>query len=906
MKLHHGSTRIAVFRRVIALYLVCSVCVQFDSARGADGPGPAAAINEPRVRQLVLQMTPEEQLGLIHGGEEPLQDYQGQGGYLPGVPRLRIPSLRLADGPPGILTNEISASPPATMALAATFSVNDAKEIGAVVGRNARARGIDVVLQPYINIDRDPAFDRSYNTYGEDPLLTGEVAANFVRGVQAQNVMAQAKHFVAYDGGNDVRVDQQALHEIYLAPFEAVSNAGVASIMCSYNKINGPYSCANSVLLNGYLREQIGFKGFITSDWGATHGAEFIGAGLDMEMPGDVSGPMGSFMPPFFVLRDAPPAQPIDMAAMMAMFGPPGGSPDFEDETDDAGGDDLPTPETLAPGYSQTLKAALEAGKLNKESIRNAAARVLGQIERFGYLDGKQKHSVTQEPVEENALVLRRVAGDAAVLLKNDGVLPISEATLRTTLFIGPGAGQNMAAGDSGEKALGWPERQIGAVEALRRTTGATINYLVGLDMNGVPIPSEYLSSEGARGLKRGGPRGQISQDAGLNLTVANGGALTPDTYEWSGELNIPAEGEYNINLQILGATAELQLDGKAQNATSLRTLHGGVLQAGQDNILPTPDGLDNVRRGLKFSKGPHKLTLRVEPDLSGKPIQVRLAWVTPDQRARDRATAIDAAKKADTVVVFAWAHNTPVKMRLPGRQDAFIEDLATANHNTVVVLNTSAAVQLPWLPKVRAVLQMWYSGDEGGWATADVLTGKVSPAGRLPFTWPKRIDDLLTNDPAHPERKSGAEKTQYSEGIFVGYRWFDHQRIAPLFPFGYGLSYAHFVYSKLKIQRAANGSANLGFTLLNDGPVDGDEVPQVYIGAPKTPVSGAQFSNHSLAGFTRVHLKAGESKAIQMRLSARALQYWSTSRSEWREVAGHRSVFVGASSADFRLSGTL
>src|SRR6202049_927779 len=167
------------------------------------------ASDTSRVERLLAAMTLEEKIALIHGATEEAASYQGQAGYLPGVARLGIPSLRLADGPPGVLTREVSTALPSTMALAATFSRKDAQANGVVIGRDARALGIDLVLEPFVNIYRDPGFSRSYNTYGEDPLLTGQIGAAVVRGIQSQGVMAQAKHYVAFDGANDVRADPQ-------------------------------------------------------------------------------------------------------------------------------------------------------------------------------------------------------------------------------------------------------------------------------------------------------------------------------------------------------------------------------------------------------------------------------------------------------------------------------------------------------------------------------------------------------------------------------------------------------------------------------------------------------------------------------------------------------------------------
>jgi beta-glucosidase len=229
---------------------------------------------------------------------------------------------------------------------------------------------------------------------------------------------------------------------------------------------------------------------------------------------------------------------------------------------------------------------------------------------------------------------------------------------------------------------------------------------------------------------------------------------------------------------------------------------------------------------------------------------------------------------------------------------------VAAVNPNTIVVLNVSQPVALPWLSKVKGVLQMWFPGDEGGWATADVLVGRVSPAGRLPFTWMKTLDQGLANDPAHPELSSKGVngKTTYAEGVDVGYRWFDKNNIEPLFPFGYGLSYTKFEYSDLKVVRAQDGGLDVTFNLHNAGPVASDEVPQVYLAAPANPPAGAQFAPRALVAFNRVNVPAGETARVRMHVPLRGLQYWSTAADKWVLATGSRTVHLGASSRDLRL----
>jgi beta-glucosidase len=851
---------------------------------------------DARVDGLLAQMTLAEKISMIHGEPEDRDTDQGQAGYLAGVARLGIPPMRLADGPPGVLTRYPATGLTATMGLAATFSVDDARQNGIVIGRDAKALGIDVVLEPYINMHRDQTFGRAYNTYGEDPLLTGTIGAALIAGVQSQGIMAQAKHFVGYDGADEVRIDPQALHEIYLAPFADAVTAGVASLMCSYNLINGAYSCGNRATLTIALREQMAFKGFVTSDWGAVHGTDFINAGLDLEMPGS-----GTVMTSYFQGRLPPPGTP------RVQFGPLGslGMPEEPPRV-------FPPPKTRPADPAPIgMETAVERKWVSAATITRAAGRILEQMHRFGLLDRQGPRPRSALAIEANAGIVRQTAEDAAVLLKNEaGALPLAPQDLTAIALIGPGAAQTIAIGESGEKALGHLERQIGPLAALGQLVGtsqARIRYAAADDMSGRPIPGANLSYAGRAGLARTDDRGgSAGVDRELNFTKANQKALPPGTRaHWSGALRISRAGSYRIYLQVLGASASLSLDGRAISRTSSLQLHGNILQPGQDNVLPTPDGLDNARCEIKLSAGMHVVTLEVAGDQSGEPVQVRLNWVTPEQHHADYAAAIAAARHARKAVVFAWSRGWP-SFQLPGDQDRLIADIAAANPNTVVVLNLSEPVAMPWLDKVKAVLLMWFPGDEGGWATADLLLGRANPAGRLPFTWPKELAQSVANDPAHPERSStGVDGvTNYSEGIFIGYRWFDQQRLAPLYEFGYGLSYTNFDYSNLVVHAADDG-LKVDFDLRNSGAVVGDEVPQVYLGPPAPLPAGAQFAPRALAAFARVHLNAGESRHLQLHIAPRALQYWSAAEDKWVTAAGPRAIYIAASSRSARLQTT-
>lgn len=845
----------------------------------ATGVGVAFAQQVPavtgnaRVDKLISEMTLAEKISMLNGSPEDPAAYQGQAGFLAGVPRLGIPSLRLSDGPPGVLTRVPAMAPTATMGLAATFSKADARANGEVIAREAKARGIDVVLEPFINIDRDVTFRRGYNTLGEDPLLTGEMGAAEIQGIQNLGVMSQAKHYIAFDStfatyrsAYSVDVSPQALHEIYLPPFADAVRAGVSSIMCSYNLVNGRYACGNPYTLKRVLRGQLGFKGFVTSDWGATHSTLFINDGLDVEMPGTME-QAWSKRPAYFAR--GPNGNPIG------------------------------------------LEKAVQAGLVSEKTIDRAVGRVLIEMDRFGLLDGKQKHTITPPPIQENAKVVLKTGEDAAVLLKNDGhALPLDKEALSSLALIGPGAGQTVAVGQPGEKAVGLPQLEIGPYEVLKKDLAndpsAHIRYAVADDRTGVPIPADAFSHDGSPGLQR--TSGGNGIDHQINFTKLNGNPLSESrSYAWKGVLTVPSSGEYRLHMEILGAYGTLRLDGKTIAHNGKMYVHGDITQAGESDVLPTTDGLDNPHRKLFLSAGAHELALSVSPDTSGNPIQIRLSWVTPEQYQANYRKAIEAAKNAKTAIVFVWAQGDP-HFQLPGDQNKLVEDVSAVNPNTIVVLNLSQPVALPWLNRVKAVLNMWWPGDEGGQATANILLGRVSPAGRLPFTWGEKLTDYPATDPAHPERLGTNRDSHgsFTEGILVGYRWFDAKGIEPLFPFGYGLTYSRFAYSGLRVVQQKDGGLDVKFQVENTGTVASDAVPQVYLGAPSPEPEDAQFAPRALCAFERIHLDPGQSQIVDLHIPARSLEYWSTTQARWVRADGERVVYAGKSSRDLPLHASI
>ena len=813
-------------------------------------------------------MTLEEKLSLVHGVRDP--DELGEAGYWPGLPRLGIPPLRLVDGAGGINVNQESTSLPAPVALAATFNLEAARLYGMIMGREAKVRGQDVLLAPQINIVRDPLFRRNHTSLSEDPYLTAQLASSEIAGIQSQGILAEVKHLAGYNGSDNVWIDERTLHEIYLPAFDAAVEAGVASAMCAYNRVNGPWACENGKLQNGILREAWGFGGFVTSDWGAVHSPLAITQGLDLEMPG------------------------------REIAGRPGG-----------------------PQFTGALKAAVRAGAVPVSAIDRALTRILVQMDRFHLLDGKPPARPQVIDVEAHAKIARKIATQGAVLLKNDaGALPLAAEDLTTLALIGPTAGQ-LAAGFLGARAYGFENRLVSPLDALRRLCPrAKIAYAVGVDLTGVAIPGSVLSHDGRPGLVRhsgAGESGPAQVDEAVDFQGPSALATGAD-YSWAGVLAVPLAGDYTLMVQpVLTGGSEgggtVAIDGRMVARTGGPGFGGsGMVTKKWSSLLPTTDGRDNGRGAIRLTAGPHQLVLTANSIGQG-PLSIRFAWITPQFRRESIEAAVAVAKAARTAAVFAW-NGMGGSFSLPEDQDELIEKVAAANSRTVVILNSGGPVEMAWKDKVRAILEMWYPGQEGGWATADLVLGYASPSGRLPVTFPAKLEDAPARAAGHPERLApsqpslapggtvpNAPQVIYSEGIAVGYRWYDQQQIEPLFPFGDDLSYTRFEYSGLSVKRAANGF-DVTFTVRNAGPREGAEVPQAYLG----PAEGAPVPMvpKSLVGFRRIELAPGHAARLTFHVNSRQLSYWSTDTHGWITARGKRQILVGASSRDIRLESTI
>jgi beta-glucosidase len=688
--------------------------------------------------------------------------------------------------------NADATAMPAPVALAATFSTEAARLYGAALGGEAKSLRQDVLLAPHINIVRDPLFRRNHTSFSEDPFLTAQLAAAEIVGIQSQGVMACAKHLAGYNGADDVTIDERTLHEVYLPAFEAAVRAGVASVMCAYNRINGSPACESAELQNDILRKEWGFQGFVVSDWGAIHTPLAITKGVDLEMPGRV------------------------------IAGRPGG-----------------------PYFTESqLESVPDA------VIDEAVTRILLQMNRRGNLRG------ASAPQPAPTEIVRRIAEQGAVLLADRGGLPLNADDLKSLAIIGPTGGQ-VAAGFLGERGYGFESRLISPLAALRRSApSARIEYSPGVDLTGVAMP--------------------VPQPA-----------LAPGSeFSWSGTLDAPEDGDYALMVQpAVGDRAAgggtITVDGRLVARTGGPGFGGtGMKPKKWSSLLPTTDGRDNGRGTVHLAAGPHTIELAGH-SIGGVPLDIRFAWITPEMRRTEIASAVALAKTVGTVAVFAWNGAGPA-LSLPDDQDALISAVAAVNSRTIVVLNTGGPVTMPWKNSVAAILEMWYPGQEGGWATANILLGRANPGGKLPVTFPARLEDA-----------SYRASANYSEGVDVGYRWYDRHSIEPLFPFGHGLSYTRFEYSGLIIQPNGDG-LDVTFTIRNAGSRAGSEVAQVYVGSG--PV-------RSLAGFQRVNLRPGASVRSSIHVGERSLSHWSVEKHGWVLADSEHTVYVGSSSRDIRLT---
>jgi beta-glucosidase len=804
-------------------------------------------------------MTPEQKI-----------DYIGGTGFaVRAVPELGLPALEMSDGPVGVRSNSgfPSTTYTAGIALAASWDPAMAERVGAGIGKDARARGVHFMLGPGINIYRSPRNGRNFEYFGEDPFLTSAMAVGYIEGMQKQDVSATVKHFMGNNSeylrhDSDSIIDERTMREIYLPGFEAaVKKAHVGAIMDSYNLTNGQHMTQNGYFNTDIARKEWGFDGIMMSDWVATYdGVAAANGGLDIEMPN------GAFM------------------------------------------------------NQKNLLPALKDGKVTQATIDEKVRHIVDTANRFGWLD--PAHKQTDTSLSTYSLTDQAVALDEAregiVLLKNDGrLLPLDKAKIKTILVVGPDAypGAPVGGGSAGVAPfhLVSPLEGIGAylgqnanvlydrgVPSLRQLAGMTnfvtaaengkpgltVEYFENKDLSGAPVKTANVHN-----INDSGKTWQSMMDDMAALIEAFASQVSHNSSRrWTGYYVVTNPGPYEIALQNPGEGNgdRLSVDGKVviDNWTLARAYQPHVT--------------------LQLSAGPHKI---VAEDWQNSFIGGELRVAIADQRTLVSAQAKDMAAKADAVVIAAGfdaeseGEGADRTFDLPFGQEELIRQISAQNKNTVVAMTSGGNVDsAAWLDKVPAYLQLWYAGEAGGTALAEVLFGDVNPSGHLPATFERKAEDNPTYANYYPE--GDTRRVTYKEGIFVGYRGYEKNGVKPLFPFGYGLSYTTFKFANLTVapDNSAAGNFTVSFDVTNTGDRSGVTVAQVYVADDHSAVP---HPAKQLKGFARVNLKAGETQHISVPLNARSFAYYDVAAKHWTIAPGSFGILVGDSSADILLTGS-
>lgn len=787
-------------------------------------------------------------------------------------PAIGLRALVFSDGPAGVRgtrwdEREPSLNLPSATALAAVWDRDLAHRYGTALAAEARRKGVDVVLGPTINLQRSPLGGRGFEAFSEDPLLTGELASAYVRGLQEHGVAAAPKHYVANDFETErftasVEVDDRTLRELYLAPFEqVVTEAGAWLVMSAYNSVRGT-TMTEHPLLRTPLCTEWGFDGVVVSDWTAVRATEASArARQDLAMPG--------------------PASP----------------------------------------WGEALVTAVREGRVPAEAVDEKVRRLLRLAARVGALDGvTPRATVAPPPFDRGAALARQVASAGMVLLRNDGVLPWPTGGPRSIAVIGEPAAQPRTQGGGSATVL--PERVATPLDGLRAALPeASVTWSAGVPLHDglVPLPLSALTDPDSAepGLR-------------VRYLAADGELLLSENRRaaelvWLGTL--PA-GTAALELRTRyrpGAARVADEVPRAGAASGPLTL--GVAAAGELEILL--DG-DPVFDADLAPEGTSLGAALFEPPVARVPVEPagdraalltvgyrlpesvrarRVASITlgtePAERSVPDAIAAAAVSAGAAEVAVVVVGTTPklesegfdrAGLALPGAQDDLVRAVAAANPRTVVVVNSGGPVLLPWRDEVAAVLVSWFGGQEFGAALADVLLGRAEPGGRLPMTWPAAEADVpvLNTRPADGVLR-------YDEGVHIGYRAWLRAGRAPAYPFGHGLGYTSWELADLVVAAPDGGEpARATVTVRNTGRRAGRQVVQAYLSRPGSTVDRPV---RWLAGFASVHAEPGTRHEVSIPLPARAFEHWDAG---WRTEPGRFTVHVGTDAAHLPLHAAL
>jgi beta-glucosidase len=834
----------------------------------------AGSTPDPRIGELVARLTLAQKVRLLTGA-----DFWS----LHAEPAVGLSTVVVSDGPSGVRgavwdERDPSLNLPSATALAATWDPEIAYRYGVAAAHEAHRKGVGVVLGPTINLHRSPLGGRHFEAYSEDPLLTAEIAEAFVRGLQDNGVAACPKHYVANDFETDrftasVEVSEQALHELYLVPFErAVVDAGAWSVMSAYNAVGGT-TMSEHPLLTEPLKGTWGFDGVVISDWTAVRSLASAAAGQDVVMPGP-DGPWGD-----------------------------------------------------------ALVAAVEDGRIPVEVVDDKVHRILVLAARLGALVGfdpavppvSSGDAATVGTDPADIALAREAETRAIVLVRNDGVLPLgtpASPTPATIAVLGQSALRPRTQG--GGSATVVPVSTVSPLDGLRAAfPDATLTYATGALVHDGVLP---FALDDVRDPETGAPGVRtrfLAADGGVVLDEVRratdlmwlGNAPVAHTFEVVTDYTATASGPIELGWAVIGSTT-LEVDGEVVLEAELLVApedFGAALMAPPSTTVRV-----DVEAGRTYRlRWTHPLTgipsMPDGSDLAGV-LGFTAGW-RPVVEETDAliAEAVEVARTADVVVVVVGTNEKVesegfdrTDLRLPGRQDDLVAAVAAVNPRTVVVVNSGSPVVMPWRDDVAALLLTWFGGQEYGHAIADVLTGAVEPGGRLPTTWPKTEADVPVLDVTPHDGV-----VRYDEGIHIGYRAWLRAGTEPAYPFGFGLGYTTWSYDAVRIMDAgvhsgavaASGSVRVSVDVTNTGERTGRQVVQVYLSRESLMVDRPL---RWLAGSAVVTAGAGETRTAEVLVRARAFQHWDAGTHAWSAEPGRFTLIVARDATDSALDATV
>lgn len=799
--------------------------------------GPRARVStSSRVESLLAALTLAEKCRLLSG--------EDLWSTVP-VDRVGIPKIQVTDGPSGARGPDMAEAPraaalsvPSAGALGATFDTDLVEAIGAAIGADARDKACRVLLAPTVNLHRSPLGGRAFECYSEDPLLSGVLAAAFVRGAQSQGVACTVKHLVGNDAETErytmsSQIDDRTLRELYLRPFEiAVRDGGALGIMTGYNRLNGTWCGDHEWLLREVLRGDWGFDGFVISDWFAiAAGPTSVRAGLDLEMPG-------------------PPRTYADLAD------------------------------------------AVERGEVDERFVDERIRCLLSVFDHLGALDDPAR---PPEPAghdrDTDRRLVARAAAEAIVLLRNDAaLLPLEADRLRRVALLGPNAITMQTNGGGSASVRSHPS--VTLTEALRDALpGVELVVEAGaaLDRSIPVIPTTQLRTPA------GDPGILVEYFDNLELAGSPASSRVQPTTDLTG-FGVPRglPDDYSFR-----ATAHLEplVGGDHQLALYVggrgRVLLNGEVVCDLDAVAPRPGreafGMlsEPATATVRFDAGSvHELVIEykaVDTSLL-KGARVGLAAPSTDDLL---ARAVAAARSAEVAVVVVgtdpqWESegHDRIDMSLPPGHAELVAAVVAAQPNTVVVVNAGTIVDVGFADGAPALLHSWFGGQEAANALAAVLLGRRDPGGRLPTTIPQRVE----HTPAYGAFPGENSVVRYGEGLLMGYRWYDSRHLPVRYPFGHGLSYTSFEIGTPRLSSTTvtpDAAIVVDVEVTNVGDRAGHEVVQCYV-APASPTLFRPAQE--LVAFAKVTLEPGVTQTVRLELDARAFAHWDPADPGWEE----------------------